>query len=57
MMYQEMDVKKGCEKEKRRCQSTLKGKDEECDVGDKGLSMLLKAGFLLTHLPQTFFTV
>lgn len=51
MMYQEMIIKKGCEKEWRRFLSMLKGKEEECDVVDKGLSMLLKAGFLMTHLP------
>lgn len=49
MMYREKTVKKGCEKEWRKL--TLKGKDEECDIDDKGLSTLLTAGFLMTHLP------
>lgn len=51
MMYHEVTIKKGCEKEWRKFLSTLKGKDKECDVDDKGLSMWLMAGFLMTHLP------
>lgn len=47
-MYQEMDVKKGCEKESRMF---LKGKEDETDVEEKGLSTLLTAGFSMTHLP------
>lgn len=53
-MYHEVTIKKGCEKEWRKFLSTLKGKDKECDVDDKGLSMWLMAGFLMTHLPWTF---
>lgn len=51
-MYQEMTIKKGCEeKVLRTFLSGLKGKEEESDIDDKGLSMLLTAGFLMTHLP------
>lgn len=47
MMYKEMAIKKGCgRKEWRSC----KGKDKESDIDD-GLSMLLLAAFLTTHLP------
>ena len=42
MMYQEMDIKKGCEGDRVE-EETLKGKDKECDID--GLSTLLTAAF------------
>lgn len=47
MMYEEMATEKGCEE---KSGGLGKRKDKESDI-DGGLSMLLTAAFLMTHLP------